>query len=228
MSDNLSPYSAEQYEEGIRKTLPFYEAFYSETIDLVKCLKPDVQVWLDTGCGTGALIARAYPVFPDSLFLLADPSSEMLGKAKEALKHLPKSRLNIVGNVGTEQLSSDLPNMPQVITAILAHHYLDKEERRIATNKCHELLEDGGLYVTFENIYPLSEAGRRIGLERWKAFQISQGKTEEDAGNHISRYGKSFFPVTVEEHLNLLKEAGFCVAELFWYSNMQAGFFAIK
>jgi tRNA (cmo5U34)-methyltransferase len=228
MSDNLSAYSATQYEEGIRKTMPFYEAFYSETIDLVRCLKSDVKVWLDTGCGTGSLITRAYPVFPDAMFLLSDPSSEMLGKAKEALKHIPASHLEIVGNIGTEKLPAFSPNKPQVITAILAHHYFDKEERRIATKKCHELLEDGGLYVTFENIYPFTEEGKRIGLERWKAFQLAQGKTEEEANNHISRYGKSFFPITIEEHLNLLKESNFSAAELLWFSNMQAGFYAIK
>jgi tRNA (cmo5U34)-methyltransferase len=228
MSDNLSPYEAVQYEEGIRKTLPYYEAFFSETISLVKYLNPNVDTWLDTGCGTGALISRAHIVFPDTTYILADPSPEMLDKAMESLKEVPEDKLRIIGNVGTENIPAITPHRPQVITAILSHHYFQNEERYIATKKCHGLLEDGGLYITFENIKPLTEEGKQIGLGRWKTFQLLQGKTEDETNAHINRYGRSYFPITIEEHLSVLKESGFNVAEQFWFSNMQAGFYAIK
>ncbi len=93
MSDNLSPYSADNYAEGIRKTIPFYETFYSETISLVNYLNPSVKVWLDTGCGTGSLISRAYPIFSNTKFLLSYPSTEMLRKAKDCLKEIPENQL---------------------------------------------------------------------------------------------------------------------------------------
>ena len=212
----------------MQKTMPFYEAIYSETIDLIKYLKPDVENWLDTGCGTGSLITRAYPAFTKTRFLLADPSREMLNKAQQNLNKIPAGQLLVIGSVGTENLPEFTANKPQVITAILAHHYFNKEERMAATNKCFELLDNQGVYITFENIYPSSEAGKDIGLGRWKQFQRSQGKTEEEASEHISRYNKSFFPITIDEHLQILKASGFGVVELFWFSNMQAGFYAIK
>ena len=34
--------------------------------------------------------------------------------------------------------------------------------------------------------------------------------------------------MTVEEHLNLMRESGFRVVELLWFSNMQAGFWGMK
>jgi tRNA (cmo5U34)-methyltransferase len=37
-----------------------------------------------------------------------------------------------------------------------------------------------------------------------------------------------FFPITVEEHLSLLKKMGFNAVELLWYSYMQAGFYCVK
>jgi len=228
MGDNLSPYGAEEYEEGIRKTMPFYETFYLEAINLVKCFKPKPAVWLDTGCGTGSLIFRAHPIFPNTKFLLSDPSFEMLQIAKENLKTIQGNKIQIIGNIGTEQLPDALPEKPEVITAILAHHYFSKKERAIATKKCYELLNDDGIYITFENIYPLTQEGKNIGLERWKNFQLSQGKSEAAASNHIARYGKLFFPITIEEHLNILRNAGFRVVELLWFSNMQAGLYAIK
>jgi uncharacterized protein len=35
-------------------------------------------------------------------------------------------------------------------------------------------------------------------------------------------------PITVEEHLAALTQTGFSVVEGFWYSQMQAGFYAIR
>jgi len=228
MNDNLSPYSANQYEEGIRKTLPFYETFYAQTIDLVHHIKPNVSVWLDTGCGTGSLISRAEPVFKETQFIISDPSSNMIDQAEINLGNIPKNRLKILGCVGSENLPDIDPNKPQVITSILAHHYFNKEERNIATKRCYDLLEKSGIYITFENIYPLTEEGKNIGLERWKSYQQAQGKSPQEAEEHISRYNKSFFPISIEEHLATLSGAGFKTAELFWLSHMQAGFYALK
>lgn len=44
----------------------------------------------------------------------------------------------------------------------------------------------------------------------------------------MTRFKHKYFPITIGEHLNLLKRVGFRVAELFWLSYMQAGFYAIK
>jgi tRNA (cmo5U34)-methyltransferase len=37
-----------------------------------------------------------------------------------------------------------------------------------------------------------------------------------------------YFPITIEEHLSLLREIGFEVIELLWFSYMQAGFYCQK
>ena len=228
MKDNLSPYNADSYEDGLDKTMPFYKQFYSETIEIITFLKPEANVRLGTGCGRGSMLHATIPSFKKKTFLIADTSSKILNQAHLKLSHIPENKLEIIGNTGTEKLPDIKPHAPQVITAILAHHYFNKEQRNIATRRCYELLENDGVYVTFENIYPQTECGMKTGLGRWKAFQQSQGKTEEEASDHINRYNKSFFPISVDEHLSVLKKAGFKVAELFWYSNMQAGIYAIK
>jgi tRNA (cmo5U34)-methyltransferase len=39
---------------------------------------------------------------------------------------------------------------------------------------------------------------------------------------------KEFVPITAEEHFDAFAQTGFRVVELFWFSQMQAGFYAIK
>ena len=226
--DNTSPHSAQEYNEAIRKTIPYYDCFLSETVDLVKTVRPDVKVWLDTGCGTGTLMGKAIPLFPDTVFVLPDPSEGMLAKAKQSLKLVPPWQLRFLSPVATENLPFDAFEPPQVITAIQSHHYLDKDTRRIATQRCCDLLVPGGIYVTFENIHPLSQKGVGIGLERWKSYQVSQGRDRESVEEHGKRFNIAYFPISVDEHIRLLTECGFHICELFWYSHLQAGFYAMK
>ncbi|SFN93034.1 Methyltransferase domain-containing protein [Formivibrio citricus] len=226
--DNSTPFEASQYTQAIRTTLPYYDALYAEVIGVVKAIKPQARTWLDTGCGDGILVEKALPDFPATLFLMADPSEGMLARARSRLGQYPHDRVSVLGAQGTENLSLDDRPKPEVITAILSHHYFDCDQRRLATKRCFDLLPEGGLYITIENIRPDTEAGTEIALQRWAAWQLAQGRSPEDVRTHIGRFDKGYHPIRRDEHLALLTECGFGVAEQFWLSYLQGGFYAIK
>jgi tRNA (cmo5U34)-methyltransferase len=79
-----------------------------------------------------------------------------------------------------------------------------------------------------ENVMPNSDGGIQLSLERWKRFQIEHGRTKEKAEEHAKRFNSEYFPITINEHISLLKETGFQTVELFWKSHIQAGLYAIK
>lgn len=226
--DNTTPHNASDYDINVRKTIPYYETIHRETIDLVRIIKPDAQLWLDTGCGTGFTIEQAYPQFPNTHFIICDPSPKMLEEARKRLKDIPSVRLTILKPAPTQDLEEMVKSQADVITAVQAHLYLQKEERKKATEHCFKLLKDGGLYVTSENIHPITTIGVEIGLKRWMNFQLAAGRSKEEVEEHAKRFNKNYFPITVEEHLQLLSATGFKLGEIFWYSQMQAGFYAIK
>lgn len=223
---NNTPYNAAEYDENIRKTIPYYEAFSDETIRLVKAVRPLPELWVDTGCGTGYLVSKALPEFPDTRFILADPSKDMLEQASQRLAG--QANVRFLEPVGSQGFAKQLTEKADVVTAIQCHHYLQKEQRAGALRACHEILKDGGLLVVFENIRPATEEGLKIGLELWRQFQLSQGRSEAAVDTHLKRFDVEYFPITVREHLELLREGGFRTAELSWYSYMQAGFYAVK
>jgi tRNA (cmo5U34)-methyltransferase len=228
-SKNSTPFVREEYDKSIRRVVPFYDTIQAETIDVVKTVKPDVEQWLDTGCGTGYLVEKAAPLFPNATFILADPSGDMINAAAQRLKSYSDYRLKLLLPTPTEGLPEHIGEFkPQVITAILSHHYYKPEQRRIATGICYSLLESGGLYITVENVMPDSAGGIQLSLERWKRFQIEHGRTKEKAEEHVKRFNSEYFPITINEHVKLLKETGFQTVELYWKSHIQAGFYAIK
>ena len=131
--------------------------------------------------------------------------------------------------IGSADLESHVvKNTADVVTAIQCHHYMQRPERMQALRACREVLKPGGLFVTFENIAPRTAAGARFGLDAWKQFLMDNGRTELEAELQIPRYGKELLPITAEEHRDALAQAGFGVVEIFWYAQMQAGFYAIK
>ena len=67
-----------------------------------------------------------------------------------------------------------------------------------------------------------------IAMKRWVNFLREQGNTEQEIQMQIDRRGVETFPITAEQHLDLLKRTGFRSADLLWASYLQAGFMAIK
>jgi tRNA (cmo5U34)-methyltransferase len=220
--------SSKLYDSHITATIPYYQAFNDEIVNLVRAAGREPVLWLDTGCGTANLVGQAAKVFPRTRFILADPSAEMLQEAKEKMQNEAIVNYQVLAPCGTQEISLPKGESPDVISAVLCHHYLDKQGRKNATERCFHLLTGGGLYITFENIRPLSGAGTEIGLANWQRFQIERGKSAETAASHIKRFGIEYFPIGIEEHLSLLKKTGFKIVELLWFSYLQAGFYAIK
>lgn len=226
--DNSTPHLAEIYDLQIKNTIPYYEQFHSEIINLIKISKCDAKIWLDTGCGTGTLANYALKYFSNMKFILSDPSEGMLNQAKEKLSFYGEDKIKFLNPAGTEDIDINDNEKPDIITAIQSHHYLSKEKRMKATQKCYDILNENGMFIAFENISPMTKEGIDIGKKYWKQFQMCCGKDEEAAEKHMSRFGTEYFPITIEEHISLLRSCGFKVVELFWYSYMQAGFYCIK
>lgn len=227
-TQNSTPHLPEDYDAQISGVLPYYLSFHQETIKLVKSLPSNPKIWMDTGCGTGSLVNKAIEEFPNTKFLLLDPSEGMLKQAKQKLSSYPAGSLEFLKVSPTQEFSQELEEKPDVITAIQCHHYLNLEGRARATGICYNLLRDGGIYITFENIRPLTEEGVVVGKRYWGNFQSAYGRNEEEIEKHLKRFGTEYFPITVEQHLKLLRDTGFKTVELFWYSYMQAGFYCIK
>jgi len=227
MNDNKTAHVSIEYDKKIKLTMPNYCEFHVETIKLVNIVNNSPEKWLDTGCGTGAFSIPASKKFKETKFYLADPSDKMLNILKGKLQNENITNIEEIKTVGTQDLNYP-DEIFDTITAIQSHHYFSLDERKTATENCFRMLKSDGVYITFENIKPLTNSGVEIGLNRWADFQLSNGRTDEEVDMHNDRFGKEFFPITIIDHINLLKEVGFKTFEILWASYMQAGFYAIK
>jgi tRNA (cmo5U34)-methyltransferase len=223
-SDNATPHHASEYDKNIRKNIPYYDSLHEAVICLVSAYEVNPVLWIDTGCGTGTFVERAYDLFPKTKFILADPSPAMLKIAAEKLSG--RERVTILEPVDTGNLIAN--DEAVVITAIQSLHYQKSDERAASIRNCHRLLKPGGVFISFENIRPLTKLGIAIGKETWKQYEMRAGKSPEEAQKHLDRFDVEYHPLTIEEHLELLRGCNFSTVEVLWYSYMQAGFYAVK
>ena len=226
MIDNTTPHQSTEYDSNIIKTIPYYENFHIESIDLIKSYGGKQETWIDIGGGTGTLIQKARQSFKDTKFILCDTSESMIEIAKGKLGN--DKNVDFISNCTSQDLDKFIHEKVDIITAIQVNHYLNRNNRKKATQNAFNFLNDGGIYITFENIKPLSETGITTGLNRWGNYQLSHGREKEVVEDHKSRFDTEYFPITILEHLELLKNVGFNNSEVFWVSHMQAGFYAIK
>jgi len=105
-SDTSTPYSAQVYDNQVKNTIPYYDEFHTETVKIVKavCIYP--KTWLDTGCGTGSLVQKATTEFPDTHFVLVDPSPQMLDAAKKKLERQVAAKIQFLQPNPTEKLDN--------------------------------------------------------------------------------------------------------------------------
>jgi tRNA (cmo5U34)-methyltransferase len=224
MTGNKTAHGSSEYDANIDKTIPFYRAIHSEVLRIVQVYDPAPRKWLDAGCGTGSLVFAASERFPETEFRVCDPSREMLDLA---MKKNEGRKVMSMGAFPSAEIPGEYDGSFDVITAIQAHHYLDRRGRAASTRRCYESLKGGGLYITFENTSPLTREGERLYKEYWKRFQIDAGKDEAAAQRHMDRYNVEYFPINVLEHLETLRSTGFAAVELFWYAYMQSGYLCI-
>lgn len=222
MIDNRSAYNSNVYDANIVSTLPYYREYHNQIIDLVRTTGLKDICWLDTGCGTGTLANRVLEERKDVRFTLCDPSEQMLDRAKEKLQGKDIRFLNM------QSQDLDFDSEFDVVTAVQCHHYLQPEARRTAVKNCWRALKDNGIFITFENVKMTTDESDRIALKRWENFLSDHLNDPDKVAHHMNRRGVEVFPITIEDHIKLLRECGFSSVDVLWTSYLQAGFWAIK
>lgn len=111
-------FETDEYDKKIRQTLPYYEDFYKQILDILTVLGKEDIVWLDIGCGTGKMYETAQQKIDIREFVFADISENMLD--------LSKKRFQKAGNRFEKAAVQEIEEYEKydVITAVQVNHYL--------------------------------------------------------------------------------------------------------
>ena len=218
-----TPFNSSDYEFKIKQTVPNYDEFHSQIINITKNAGFAGEVdWLDIGCGTGELAVKAAKEIKDIHFCLAEKDEKMLSATRERTADINAEYLLCTSE------AIDFEDSFDTVSAVLVHHYLKYNERKRATQNIYRALKKGGIYFCVENITFEQQSKVNEELDRWCEYQLKMGKSEGEVNEHRLRFGKNYFPITENEHISLLKECNFKNIEIFKRSYMQLGIYAVK
>lgn len=215
--------NTKDFDSSIRQLLPRYDEILNVIVRLVP---PNVEQVLELGCGTGELSLKLLERYPKAKLVAIDYSQRMIAFAKAKITSAGYGdrwrgvQLDF-GAWANREVSSSLGIEFNACVSSLAIHHLTNEMKLKLFEKIYENLKSGGVFWNADPVlaeFPqLQEVYQKI-REEWA---LEQGTSFTEVRTKLGTtkpYGYSSQDqlATLEEHLQMLKTAGFTTAAVPW------------
>lgn len=212
-----------RYAESPARLVPGFHALQQMTALLLAERVPANGRVLVLGAGGGLELKVFAEAQPGWQFVGVDPSAEMLKLARATLGQLA-SRVDFVEGY----IDAAPEEQFDGATCLLTLHFLAREERLRTLVELSRRLKQGAPLVVAHHSFPQSEGEKTRWLERYAAFATASGIPAENAQGAIAAIGSRLPLLSPELDVELMKEAGFDVVELFYAGFTFKGWVAYK
>ena len=217
---------ANEYEKGIRRTLPSYDAMLRLTHTFYHSTLPEQAEFLIVGSGSGNEILQFAEKRPHWSFVGIDPSEAMLQIAEERLKPLPNNMSLHQGTI----LDSLLPSIKfDAASCILVLHFIDDYQEKLATLKeIANNLKPGAPFVLVSKYGQLGSLETELQFDLWRAYWLQHTKLSPSEVAEMEKSIRSLSFMREEDILSLLQQAGFTKPSRFFATTLFGGWICYK
>ncbi|MEA5472198.1 class I SAM-dependent methyltransferase [Spirulina sp. 06S082] len=225
------PELAKTFLEGIRGAIPLAAEQIDMILRIVAMTQPQVESFLDLGCGDGILGRSLYQSYPDSRGIFLDFSATMLTTAKANFAGISENFRFVAEDFGAEywrdrlipEMSAlNLTHFDVIVSGFAIHHQSDDQKRAIYQD-IFSLLKPGGLFLNLEHISSRSQWEEQCfnelfidSLYRFHQAKGSQNTKEEIAHKFYHRDDKNAnILAPMETQCQWLTEIGFIDVDCF-------------
>ncbi len=211
----------------LERSVPMYQECQSLTVRwCARFAKPNTAVY-DLGCSTGTLLLKlAQAVDKDEGIAIfgIDNSQAMLEKSRETCRESP---------VPCKLIEADLNQGVSIqnASAVAMNYTLQfvaPENRVQLLKNVYEGLLPEGAFVLIEKIKSGVPELDRAFIEFHHQLKRDRGYSNLEISKKREALENVLIPWTAEENRNLIKQAGFPAADIFFKWNNFAGFIALK
>jgi len=209
------------FDDMVNRSIPFYKEIHQLIIDLLKLkLTKDNLIINDLGCSTGAVILSIESWLKhagrSAHFNGFDNSAPMLSKCNEKLSDYRVRSFTLF----EEDLNKS--TLPQNNLSIMNYtlQFIDIEKRKELLKKIYDSLESKGLFILSEKITPELESNEDLICDLYYEFKKNNGYSELEIAQKREALINVLKPLTPNEQIRMLKDAGFQRSEIFfrWYN----------
>ncbi|WP_306028327.1 class I SAM-dependent methyltransferase [Stappia sp. MMSF_3263] len=205
------PQAVADYVDGPRRYVPGLADLHRMTGLLLAERAPEDARVLVLGAGGGLELKALSDAHPGWRFVGVDPAEPMLDLAREVLGP-SMTRIELV-----QGYIDDAPQGPfDAAVCLLTLHFLSPDERRRTAGEIHHRLKPGAPFVAAHCSFPQGAEERRTWLSRYAAFALASGADPEQVGAARAAIEASEMTLDPGHDEELLREAGFADASLFY------------
>jgi tRNA (cmo5U34)-methyltransferase len=168
---------------------------------------------LDIGTGQGAVAALVLDAFPNARAVGLDVSEPMKAIADERMAQYGDRFRYQLGDFVDGELSSDIGGPFDAVVASRSIHHLPTANKQRLYHAVYRSLKQGGGFFNLDSVAP-SDDYLRTRYREVQRIQRGEPRRPEDATPRPPSPGHYY--ETLDEHLGLLRTAGFSSVDCFW------------
>jgi tRNA (cmo5U34)-methyltransferase len=203
--DKMAP----DYETLINRLVPYYLKQNSLLMDLIPFERKTPFKALDLGTGPGVLSRLLLDTFPNVHVTAFDISPVMLETCKKKLWAYPKRATLIQGDFMKEDWGDGF----DVVLAGLILQHTNDAGKRAFFQRAIKKMKPGGILLSRDIVRGTTPRLTQEYERLWRLYMRAQG---EDGTVWYSKFQAEDLPVSVEEQLKWLSEAGFVDVDCHW------------
>ena len=223
MKDWRNPELTQYFLAGVRAAIPLADAQLESISRLVKEFVPDLQNFIDLGCGDGVIGRYVHELYPEARGIYLDYSAPMISELKKKVRYDSRIISEDYSKDHWLTLIEDERPFDLILSGYSIHH-LQHEDKKILYNRIYELLREGGLFLNLEHVASpssrLEKIHDNIFIDALTGFSNGVKSREIVKTEYENRQDKILNVLApVEEQCNWLRKTGFkqvdCYFKLF-------------
>jgi len=217
------------FDEHVRKNVPQYDEMHRLITDIAGWFLEDNTNVYDIGTSTGEVVRNLIERYPSKRcsYIATDTSPEM---ASRCAQRFLESKPHVPVIVKDEDVRSTSFKMEHasLVTCVLTLQFIPKRDRLTVLKKIYESLHKGGGLILVEKVIGENTRFNEMWVELYHELKLRNGMTEEEVFKKSQAIRGVLVPLTLQENVSLLKEAGFTEIDVFFKWTNFVGLIAMK
>jgi tRNA (cmo5U34)-methyltransferase len=215
---------ASVFDDMLNRSVPFYKENLNLQIDILKEFLNDNDKIIDLGSSTGTFLIELAKKSNKNLNLIGiDNSKAMIKRAKSKAKAFGVD----IKFIESDFLEYNFSNA-NVITANYTIQFIRPLKREKLIKKIYNSLNNNGIFLMSEKLITSHKKLNKVMIDKYYEFKKKMGYSEYEIAQKREALENVLIPYTMEENIEMLKEAGFKEVEILFRWNNFATFIAFK
>jgi len=214
---------ASVFDDMLNRSVPFYKENLNLQINILKNFLNENDKVVDLGSSTGTFLIELAKKKSKLTLIGIDNSTAMINRAKNKAKAF---------GVNVEFINDDFLNYDfsgsKAIIANYTVQFIRPLKREKLIQKIYDSLTDGGIFLMSEKLITENKKLNKIMIDIYYEYKKKMGYSEYEIAQKREALENVLIPYTMQENIEMLKNAGFKDIEVIFRWNNFATFIAFK